>query len=61
LTRQRGYPEINDLLENSLPCPDRSSSTSPGAIVYADKTGTIRRWNRVATELFGYRPADVLG
>lgn len=31
------------------------------AIVYADRDGIIRRWNRAAEALFGYAAADALG
>jgi PAS domain S-box-containing protein len=31
------------------------------AIIYADRTGTIRRWNRGAVALFGYSAAEALG
>jgi PAS domain S-box-containing protein len=31
------------------------------AVVFADDTGTIRRWNRAAAALFGYTPAEALG
>jgi PAS domain-containing protein len=31
------------------------------AVIYADKTGSIRRWNRAATELCGYGPAEASG
>jgi len=30
------------------------------AVIYADGTGTIRRWNASATELFGYASDEVL-
>jgi PAS domain S-box-containing protein len=31
------------------------------AVIYADGTGTIRRWNASAAELFGYASAEALG
>lgn len=31
------------------------------AIVFADETGTIRRWNHAAEVLFGYDAAEALG
>jgi len=31
------------------------------AVIYADETGTIRRWNHAAAALFGYGTAEVLG
>ena len=31
------------------------------AVIFADATGTILGWNRVAAALFGYSPVDALG
>jgi PAS domain-containing protein len=31
------------------------------AIIYADRSGTIRRWNRVAAVLFGFSAEEALG
>jgi PAS domain S-box-containing protein len=31
------------------------------AVIYADETGAIRRWNRAAADLFGYSAAEALG
>ena len=31
------------------------------ALIYSDRAGTIMRWNRAATALFGFSPADALG
>jgi PAS domain S-box-containing protein len=31
------------------------------AVIYADETGTIRRWNYAAAALFGYSAAEALG
>jgi PAS domain S-box-containing protein len=31
------------------------------AVIYADDTGTIRRWNHAAATLFGYSAAEALG
>ena len=31
------------------------------AVIYADHTGTLRRWNRGAVALFGYSAAEALG
>jgi PAS domain S-box-containing protein len=31
------------------------------AVIYADGTGTIRRWNAAAARLFGYGPEEALG
>ena len=31
------------------------------AVIFADETGTIRRWNHAAAGLFGYSAAEALG
>ncbi len=31
------------------------------AVIFADRTGTIRRWNRAAAALFGIAPEEALG
>ncbi len=31
------------------------------ALIYADRSGTIRRWNRASTTLFGFTAEDALG
>ena len=31
------------------------------ALIYADRSGTIRRWNRASTTLFGFIAEDALG
>lgn len=31
------------------------------ALIYADRSGTITRWNRAATALFGFSAEDALG
>lgn len=34
---------------------------SPDAMIFADREGAIRLWNRAAEALFGYSAAEVLG
>lgn len=34
---------------------------APDAMIYADRAGAIRIWNRAAEALFGYPAAEVLG
>jgi PAS domain S-box-containing protein len=31
------------------------------AVIYADRSGTIRRWNQAAAALFGYSAAEAVG
>ena len=33
----------------------------PKAVVYSDREGIIRLWNRSAETIFGYSPEDALG
>jgi PAS domain S-box-containing protein len=35
--------------------------TMPEAVIYSDREGVIRLWNRGAETIFGYRREDVLG
>lgn len=34
---------------------------SPDALIFADKDGTVRVWNRSAADLFGYSPEEAIG
>ncbi len=34
---------------------------APDAMIYADRDGTIRVWNKAAEAIFGFTAADVLG
>ena len=34
---------------------------SPDAIIFADRHGTVRLWNRGAEAIFGYSAAEILG
>ena len=34
---------------------------SPDAIIFADRHGTVRLWNRGAEDIFGYSAAEILG
>jgi PAS domain S-box-containing protein len=37
------------------------ATDSPDALVYADREGKIRFWNRSATRIFGFEPGEALG
>ena len=40
---------------------ERILDDAADAVIYADRSGTIIRWNPAATALFGYSPAEALG
>jgi PAS domain S-box-containing protein len=40
---------------------ERIVDQSGDAIIYADRSGTIRRWSRAATALFGFSAEQALG
>jgi PAS domain S-box-containing protein len=40
---------------------ERIVDQAADAIIYADRSGTIRRWNRHATALFGFAADEALG
>ena len=55
-------PETNvDLLEGVSSVAESILEHIADAVVFADDTGTIRRWNRAAAALFGYTTAEALG
>ena len=43
------------------PLVERILDQAGDAIIYADRSGTIRRWNRAATVLFGFSAGEALG
>ena len=51
----------SDLPDDRSSLPGSILEHIADAVASADETGTIRRWNRAATELFGYGPAEALG
>lgn len=48
-------------MEASFPLAEGILDQMADAVIYADVSGTIRRWNRAAAALFGYNAADALG
>src|SRR5258707_10490002 len=47
--------------EASSPLADEILEHIADAVIYADDTGTIRRWNHAAADLFGYSAAEAVG
>jgi PAS domain S-box-containing protein len=48
-------------LEGTLSLAEAILEQIADAVIFADTTGTIRRWNRAAAALFGYSAAQALG
>jgi PAS domain S-box-containing protein len=48
-------------MEESFPLAEGILDQMADAVIYADVSGTIRRWNRAAAALFGYNAAEALG
>jgi PAS domain S-box-containing protein len=48
-------------MENMSSLAERILDQIADAVIYADRSGTIRRWNRGATAVFGYSVAEALG
>lgn len=49
-------------LVDNIPSPAESILEQiADAVIFADDTGTIRRWNHAAADLFGYSAAEALG
>jgi PAS domain S-box-containing protein len=44
-----------------LPLAESILEDMADAVIFADATGAIARWNRAATALFGYSAAEALG
>jgi PAS domain S-box-containing protein len=51
----------SELVENISSLAESILEQIADAVIYADDTGTIRRWNHAAAALFGYSAADALG
>jgi PAS domain S-box-containing protein len=50
-----------ELGENNSSLAESILEQTADAVIYADETGTIRRWNHAAAALFGYSAAEALG
>jgi PAS domain S-box-containing protein len=48
-------------LEDTSSLADAILEGIADAVIFADATGTIRRWNRAAADLFGHSAAQALG
>ena len=50
-----------DLVEGASPLAESILEHIADAMIFADDTGTIRRWNGSAASLFGYRAEEAVG
>jgi PAS domain S-box-containing protein len=50
-----------ELVENKSSLAESILEQTADAVIYADETGTIRRWNHAAVVLFGYSATEALG
>ena len=48
-------------MDDGLSLAERIVDSAGDAVIFADQTGTIRRFNRAAEALFGFSAADTLG
>ena len=48
-------------MDDGLSLAERIVDSAGDAVIFADQTGTIRRFNRAAEALFGFSAADALG
>ena len=54
-------PASGELVEDASSLAESILEQIADAVIYADDTGTIRRWNQAAAALFGYSAAEALG
>ena len=50
-----------ELAEDRSSLPESIREHIADAVIYADRSGTIRRWNHAAASLFGYSATEALG
>ena len=51
----------DELAEDRSSLPESILEHIADAVIYADRSGTIRRWNHAAAALFGYSATEALG
>jgi len=51
----------NDIMKYSFALAEAIIEQTSDAVVYADRSGTIARWNRAAEGLFGYSANEAIG
>ncbi|NMG46306.1 PAS domain S-box protein [Aromatoleum toluvorans] len=52
---------MEDKTQETLPLAERILDEMAEALIYADRDGIIRRWNRAAETMFGYPAGHALG
>ena len=56
-----GVRKEGEIVEDRSSLAEAILEQMADAVIYADETGTIRRWNPAAAALFGYSAAEALG
>src|SRR5260370_41025747 len=51
----------NELAEDRSSLPESILEQIADAVIYADRSGTIRQWNHAAASLFGYSASEAIG
>ncbi|HJV27345.1 MAG TPA: PAS domain S-box protein [Aromatoleum sp.] len=52
---------MEDKANDTLPLDDRILDQMAEALIYSDRDGIVRRWNRAAETMFGHSAAQALG
>src|SRR3989449_7360528 len=60
-TRRAVFHRSSELVEDAASLAEAILEQIADAVIFADATGTIMRWNHAATALFGYSAAEALG